>query len=83
MVDTPHPQYAVIHQTVSMEPDGRGNYVKTHTVHYRTASGVESHVKLPHHEFTARNVHDQIAHEATRIDQVNNLGQGPPPEHEA
>lgn len=82
MADHPHPTYTVTHQAVSMEPDGHGDFHKVHTVHYRTASGVDSHVKLPAHEFTARNVHDAIEHEASRIEQVAALNGTNVPEHE-
>lgn len=82
-MDTAHPQYEITHQAVAMEPDGHGNFVKTHTTHFRTANGTESFVKHPHTHYTARNVHDDIHHETQRIHQVANLNGTHVPEHEA
>lgn len=81
MADTPHVQYEVTHQSKGMEPDGHGSFVPTFTVHYKTADGVESHIKMPATHYTARNVHEAIQHEATTIAQVAALGQGAPPPH--
>lgn len=83
MADTAHPTYEITHQSVAMEPDGHGSFVKTHTTHFRTANGTESFVKHPHTHYTARNVHDAIAHETARIHQVGNLTGEHVPEHEA
>lgn len=81
-MDTPHPDYEVTHIAVANEPDGQGNFAKHFTTHFRTAEGTESYVKHHVNHFTARNVHDAIAHEAHRIKQVHNLGHGEPPPHE-
>ena len=82
MADTPHPTYAVTGQTFATEPDGTGGYQQVATVHFATASGDKAHVKVPMTHYTARNVHDAIAAQAARMEQVRSLGQGPPPPHE-
>lgn len=82
MADIPHPQYEVTRQTVAMEPDGHGQFVKTHTTHFRTANGTESFVKHPATHYTARNVHDAIHAETKRIHHVASLTGEHTPEHE-
>lgn len=82
MADTPHPTYAVTGQTFGTEPNGQGGYQQTATVHFVTASGDAAHVKIPMTHYTARNVHDAIAAQAARMEQVRNLNgtNVPPPE---
>jgi hypothetical protein len=79
MADVPHPQYAVTGQQFGIEPTGTGGYQDTATVHFVTASGDAAHVKIPMTHYTARNVHDAIQAQATRMEQVRSLGNGPPP----
>lgn len=81
-------RWAVTSQEVHHELDTNGKPVKMHTIHYQTApSGVESSITLPSHEYSARNVHDQIHHEANTIEQVHALHSDaiapPPPPVEA
>lgn len=82
MTDTPHPQYAVTGQSFTTEPNGSGGYEQTATVHFVTASGDAAHVKLPMTHYTARNVHDAITAQATRMEQVRNLNGVNVPPHE-
>lgn len=82
MADNPHPQYAVTGQSIATEPTQQGGYQEVATVHFQTASGDAAHVKIPMTHYTARNVHDSIQSLATRMEQVRNLGSGPPPPHE-
>lgn len=79
MADSPHPTYAVTGQSFATEPNGQGGYQQTATVHFTTASGDTAHVKVPMTHYTARNVHDAIAAQAARMEQVRALGSGPPP----
>lgn len=79
MADSPHPTYAVTGQSFGTEPNGQGGYQQTATVHFVTASGDAAHVKVPMTHYTARNVHDAIAAQASRMEQVRSLGSGPPP----
>lgn len=79
MADSPHPTYTVTGQAFATEPDAQGGYQQTATVHFATASGDKAHVKMPMTHYTARNVHDAITALSTRMEQVRNLGSGPPP----
>jgi hypothetical protein len=84
MADTPHPQYEVISQSKTVEPDEQGNLKDQWRVHYQSPSGTKSYVDVPADYYTPRNVHDAIAHEMSTIEAVHGLGQGPPPPaHEA
>ena len=82
MADSPHPTYAITGQTFATEPNGQGGYQQTATVHFVTASGDASHVKLPVTHYTARNVHDAVSAMATRMEQVRSLNGSNPPPHE-
>ena len=82
MADTAHPTYEVTGQQFMTEPDGQGGYHEVAHVAFRTPSGTHAHVKVQMTHYTARNVHDAIARHQNRIEQVNSLGQGPPPPHE-
>lgn len=79
MVDLPHVTYEVTHQHRHTKPDGRGNFADHMRVHFQTASGTESHVDVPITHYTAENVHNAVQLHATEIEQVNSLGNGPPP----
>ena len=73
------PGYEVTNMYKRPEPDNNGNLVDHWTVHYRTHSGVESHVKIPATHLTAANIHSLIHHEMRHIHGVQNLGTNPPP----
>lgn len=79
MADPITPGYEVTDMVKRPEPDNNGNLADHWTVHYRTHSGVRSHVKLPATHLTAQNVHSLISHEMGLIHGVQNLGDNPPP----
>lgn len=79
MADPATPDYEVTGMHKQPEPDGQGNLHDVWTVHYQTASGVKSHVKIPSTHMTAQNVHSLISHEKRHIHAVQNLGTNPPP----
>lgn len=79
MSDTPHPQYQVLSQSKTVEPDEQGNLQDRWRVHYESPSGTKSYVDIPAAYYTPRNVHDAIVHEMSTVEQVHALGQGPPP----
>lgn len=78
MADTPHPTYTVGKQHKTTVPDGSGGYVEAMHVPYRTASGVDSHVVVPMTHYTPQHVHSRIVDEASRIAQVEALGNTQP-----
>lgn len=79
MVEPIEPGYEVESMHKRPEPDGNGNLQDHWTVHYKTHSGVRSHVKLPATHMTAHNVHTLITHEMRHIHGVQQLGINPPP----
>lgn len=83
MADAPHPQFQVTGQTFTTEPNGQGGYHQVANVHFVTASGDAAHVQVPMTHYTARNVHDAIMAQASRMEAVRNLNGAnvPPPEN--
>lgn len=82
MADTAHPQYEVLSQSKTVEPDEQGNLKTVWRVHYQSPSGTKSWIDLPAEYYTPRNVHDAIANEMHAIERVHALGNGqPPPPH--
>lgn len=79
MADTPHPQYEVISQRKTTQPDGKGGFHDMWRIHYRTPSGTDSYVDMPATHYTAENVHTAIAHEMKHIEDVHGLGTGHAP----
>lgn len=79
MADKPHVTYTVTHQHRHIKPDSAGNFKDHMRVHFHTASGTASHVDVPITHYTAENVHNAVQLHATEIEQVNSLGEGPPP----
>lgn len=80
MADNAHPTYGVTAQHFTTEPTGQGGYHEVATVHFVTASGDESHVKIPMTHYTPRNVHDAITSLADRMEAVRSLnGTNVPP----
>jgi len=81
MADNAHPTYSVTGQQFATEPTEQGGYHQVATVHFVTASGDHSHVKIPMTHYTARNVHDAISSLSNRMEQVRNLnGANVPPQ---
>lgn len=79
MADPVTPPYEVGAMSKSPEPDGAGGFHDVWKIHYTTAGGVASHVKIPATHLTAPNVHSLIAHEQGNINAVQNLGSGQAP----